>query len=121
MAKEEVVTKAAAEFHAAQDQALVDAFGSVYDLATADQKAIDGQFSQADIEKAVADVKAVDQKIFDDAVAAHEQEVASIKAAFEELATKELVEASTINGLQQSMDKIQGALDALKSLFAPKA
>ena len=60
--KADAVSAAKSAIAAGQDAVLTEQLGVVYDTGAADQKGIDGSFTQDDIDKAKADQKAVDDQ-----------------------------------------------------------
>ncbi len=59
MGKSDAVAAGVSAFQTAETQALTDALGNAYDAGATDQKASDGSFTQADIDKAVAAAQAL--------------------------------------------------------------
>lgn len=117
MGKVEAVAAMIAAVQAGQAQAMSDAGGALYDQAALDQKGIDGSFSQADIDKAVADAQAVDAKAMADAKAASDAALVDLQGKLDALAAKEGQEAGVIKGLQASKDALAAALKTISDLL----
>ena len=116
MAKQDVVSAGVAAIQAADAQALTDQLGIAYDAGATDQKASDGSFTQADIDKAVASAQAVDATAMAAAKAASDSAIADLQTQLSALSTKEGQEAGVIASLQSSVKNIQDALAALMAL-----
>lgn len=131
MSRDQILSDALSAISAGQAQVLSSSIGQALDAMALEQKASDGTLSQGDLDKAVADAVApLNQQISDlqvldaadkqailDAKAAGDAALASLQGQFDSLKASKDVEDGVISGLNDSIVKIQGALDALHALF----
>lgn len=114
--KEDVVSAAASAIQSNQAQALVDGLGAVYDQAQADKENTQG-FTQTDIDAAVTEAKAVDQKSFDEAKATADEKFAELQAKLDNLAEKEKIEGQALDHMQAAITAVQDSVTAAFALF----
>lgn len=132
--KEDVVKSGVEGVAAGQAQVLVDQMGMVYDQAYAEGKAAEGGggLSQADVDKAVADQKAIDDQALSDAhaeadaaLADVQSKMADLQKQLDDMTAKDVVDAAAAASaadLAKSVAAMQTALDAIKALFpAPQS
>lgn len=115
--KQDAVTKGLSSIQ----QATSDALGDAYDTGSVDgaaaQQAVDGKFTQADIDLAVSQAQTVDAKAFSDAKDASDAAINDLQGKLSALSSKEDVERSTIAGLQSAVKAVQDAANGMASLL----
>lgn len=129
MSRDQIIADAISAISVGQAQALSAAIGAAVDASAVEQKASDGTLTQADLDKAVADVKAqldasvaqdaLDKQAALDAKAAGDQAVADLQVKFDALASKEGVEASIVDGLKGSLASLQDVVAKLAAIQSP--
>lgn len=124
MAKADVVAAQLALVQAAEVQALTDSLGACFDSGEADGNG--PGFTQADIDAAVASAVApLNAQVAQDATdlaAAHadaDAKLAALQASLDDMTAKDLVDASAVQGFNDKVAALQGALDAIKALLLP--
>lgn len=131
--RQEVIDAGVSQIQAGQAQAINDGVAAVYDKALAEGVASvpvqsGGGFNQDDIDKAVADARAVDAQAMNDLQAADQKDAADAKAAsdaamadlqakMDALAAAKGQEDGVISGLQGSLKSLQDAVAALAGLI----
>lgn len=145
MAKSDVVSAGVAAIQSAESQALSDQLGIAYDAGVSDQKGIDGsapgQFTQNDIDNAVAAAKAVDAQALTDSQAADaaalagalandsttaaqalsdsNAALAKLQASLDAMTAKDAADVSAMASFQTSIAAAQANLSAIEALFNP--
>jgi hypothetical protein len=126
MSKEQVLADAKVAFAQKQDEVLSQVLGDVFDKAQAEVPPSQGGFSQADIDKAVADAVAAlqakddaDVKALADAHAEADAAIADLKGQLDAAVKSKQAEDSVVQGLQAKADEIQKLIDALRGLVMP--
>jgi hypothetical protein len=121
MAKSDVVQAQLAAIQQAQIDAIVAGLGAAYDAGMADVAPAQPGFTQADLDKAVADAKAADAQVLADAQAKAVADMAALQGQFDSLSSKEAGENKIIVGLQGSIATLQSSLQALAALIPAPA
>lgn len=123
----DVISNGVSAIQAGVAGVLGDQLGIAYDAGSVDQKGLDGSFTQADIDSAVAaskaldaqalsDSQAADAKAFSDAKMASDALMADLQDKFDALSKKESSESGIIAGFQSSKAALQAVLDGLLAL-----
>lgn len=118
--RDEAIASAKQSVIAGQDQALNDGLGACYDQGLADaggQTTTPGSFTQADIDAAVAAAQAVDAQALADAKTAADAALADIQSKLDDVTGKAKADEDLIEGMKDSADKLQAAVDLIHSLF----
>lgn len=115
--KQDSIDKNFAAVQAAQSDAIKNGLGQAYDDGALDQKASDGTLSQADLDKAVADAKAVDAQALADAKTASDAAMVEAQKQISDLQSKLGLDDAALAAVQSSMQAIQDASAKLLALF----
>lgn len=92
------------------------ALGACYDAGFA-EAGVAPAVSQTDIDKAVAEVKAVDAQALMEAQAKASSELMDLQAKFDTLGAKEAMEAQEVLSFSSAIVSLQASVDAIKLLI----
>lgn len=97
-------------------QGQMDALGVSFDNGSASGA---GGFSQADIDKAVAQAQALDAQALKDAQDKATADLAAVQSALDAMTAKEGIEEKAVAKVNDSVEQLQASLDAIKALLSP--